>query len=189
MAAMGRPTHYDNPAAPLACEWLRGEVGAPQDKALEGSVGLWTSAVERDMPAAVAARYASGAIARAAAAALAGFQSEPAAAAAAAAAALAISPDAADAYNLRAQRCAVSLEEALGLYREAAAAALWALKPEFAPAEGRRLGMELRPLLRAKIGAPPRAAAPHSSAAIHCYPLPAAAARRHIARVHPMIAA
>jgi hypothetical protein len=157
-------TVTNNVAMPLACEWL-GARDAPQDAGLLGNdaTGPWSLCVDGFPRGTASSYYVSPAVAAAAAEALGGFSSPPEGAAAAAARALTLSPLAADAYSLRALRCAGSLEEALELYRTAERAAREALKPgamdELAP-RGRGGGgaaawdiLELRPLVRAMHGA------------------------------------
>ncbi len=164
-----------NPAVPLACERVGGgdaDGAAPDALAQEAALcadaacGLWHLSVA-PLPSSTA-RWASAAVASAAALAASGFRapdaagatvassanvgalllglpcaprppSDVAAAAAAAMArdaalqtaadALALSSHAADAWNLRALRCATSLEEALGFYEEAMRCAERALAP------------------------------------------------------------
>jgi tetratricopeptide (TPR) repeat protein len=147
-----------NVAVPLACEWL-GARDAPQDAGLRGddTTGLWSICVDALGRGVAGSRYVSPAVAAAAEEALAGFNSPPERAEAAAAAALKLSPLAADAHNLRALRCAGSLEEALELYRTAVGVARQAFKPStLDELRGDTAAWdipELRPLVRAMHGA------------------------------------
>ncbi len=100
-----------NPAVPCACEWLGGVADAPQERRLAEHDSVWELSVHAGGVA--VSRYASPAAAAAAVAAAHGFGLPPAEAALAVARALALCADCGDAWNLKALRCAASLEEAL----------------------------------------------------------------------------
>jgi len=174
------PMTTQNACAPLACEWA-GAPGAPQSRELAGGMGLFATTVDspfiglggtQSSPNAANSRFASDAAARAAEIARCGVACGPEDAARISAQALAVSPDVGEAYNIKAMRCAASLEEALELFRAGRAAAERALKPEFSPAalaaaaaangsgkKGQQRSapawemLEVRPLIRAQYGA------------------------------------
>lgn len=124
----------NNPVVPLSCEWLGGVIDAPQTPGLQTmpGVSLWTASVEQGFDAWPSGEhdYVSSKVATASSKCLPGLALAPAQAARVAGEAERLSPRIIppDVFNVRALRCAATLDEALALYVKACEAAPLTLK-------------------------------------------------------------